>query len=292
MYVGNGVTKKFPIPNGKDGSVVILKLPNGHGYKMTLNEAYYIQDGNIIFNSAIPPGIEISFDISDATQIITASSNNYTIIRSDGTIEEVSEDPTLIIEEARNLLAEARKTASNTAAAYQAAKEFITNKTKEAENYLTNKTLEYSGLVEDKIYTAKIEAREALISEWQSSLQIIKNESKAVREDLEAIQEVKYQIRAISDTAVSDFDKLIQEKGASIIEDCEAVKKIRPELDIYKLEAKKELKDEAFNITEVLRIKLNEELQLLRDLRKQVEDNFNTLNTKINNRWEMFTTRY
>ena len=286
MYVGNGVTKKFPIPSGYDGSIVILKLPNGHGYKMELNEAYYIQDGNIIFYTAIPAGIEISFDINDATEIIKASTKNYVVIHSDGNIEEVSEDPILILEEARNLLKEVQNEAIYIRNLYNSSQNFIESKINTSNANLDSKVESFSAQIRNEIDSAKVEAKESLIDEWRASLQIIKNESSIVREDLESIQEIKREIQCISDNAIADFDNIIQEKGQTIIEYTQGVDKIKPELELFSLEIKKDLRDEIFNISEDMRLKVNEELELLKNLRRKMENDYNILNNKINNRWE------
>ncbi len=41
MYTGNGVTKKFPIPSGYDGSTVYLIFPTGQNIKMVQREYYF-----------------------------------------------------------------------------------------------------------------------------------------------------------------------------------------------------------------------------------------------------------
>jgi len=49
LYIGNGVTKEFPLPEGCDGSVVHWIVPDVKTTKMKEGEAYTVHDGIVFF---------------------------------------------------------------------------------------------------------------------------------------------------------------------------------------------------------------------------------------------------
>ena len=61
MYTGNGVTRKFPLPAGYDGSEVYLIFPTGKSIKMREGEGYTVSEGAVYFSAAIPAGVVVSF---------------------------------------------------------------------------------------------------------------------------------------------------------------------------------------------------------------------------------------
>ena len=79
----------------------------------------------------------------------------------------------------------------------------------------------------------------------------------------------------------------MSEHVAEALESCEEVRKLKPELALYSLEIQKELKQIVINYEDEIRTKINEELDLLRNLREKMEEDYNTLNIKINNRWDI-----
>ena len=291
MYIGNGVTKKFPIPSGYDGSVVILKMPNGSGYRMLQGDAYYIQDGYIIFNSAVPAGIEITFDLSDAAEIVKSSSKNYVVIHSDGTIEEVNEDPDLILEEAKNLLIEAKKQAAEAAQALDAAQKYIANSLSSTTADLDGRLDGYAKLAQEAISEAAKKTGDNIKSEWAASLDRILIESKSVREDLTQLQKLKRDIQDLQDNSLNIIKQTANDYIEKIAKDCEEIRKIKPELDLYKLEIKKDFRRIVENAAESMKQKVNQQMEELNSMKAKAEENFNTLNTKINNRWDLLRGR-
>ena len=107
MYAGNGVTKRFKIPEGYDGSEVYLTFPGGKTIRMHECEGYEVSGDYVKFDAAIPAGIRISFEESaDGEEL---NSKGYVVIYGDGSIKEVDEDPVKYLEETQRLLTEAEK---------------------------------------------------------------------------------------------------------------------------------------------------------------------------------------
>ena len=287
MYAGNGVTKKFPIPEGYDGSTVVFIMSNGNGYRMMQGEAYEIQDGNIIFNYAVPAGIEISFDLSDATEMIKTTSKNYVVIYANGTIEEVSEDPKLVLEEAKKLLIEAKKQTAEAAQALEDAQKYISKSLSSSTADLDGRLDGYAKIAQDAISEAANKTSETIKNEWAASLERLAIESKSIREDMTQLQNLRREIQDLYQEALKTIKETAVGYNKEFIENCENIRKIRPDLELYVLEIKKDLREEAGLILGDMQEKADEEIEYLRTLRKKFEDDFNTLNTKINNRWEL-----
>ena len=107
MYTGNGVTRKFPIPTGYDGSAVYLIFPTGKSIKMMNGEGYTVSEGTVYFSAAIPAGVTVSF--SEPENVISAGDAlNYVVIYKDGRIVEASEDPTELLVQTQKALTDAK----------------------------------------------------------------------------------------------------------------------------------------------------------------------------------------
>ena len=108
MYIGNGVTKNFPLPEGYDGSVVILRIPGGKGIRMTRGEGYEVKEGSVNFYAPVPSGVEVIFDELSVSEMMSKTAGNYVVIYGDGTTKEVSEDPVILLAEAQKVLNESK----------------------------------------------------------------------------------------------------------------------------------------------------------------------------------------
>ena len=287
MYIGNGVTKKFPLPEGYDGSVVVLKMQNGKSVRMTEGEGYIIKDNSVNFYAPVPAGIEISFDVPDENELMKKNTSNYVVIYSDGSMREVDEDPTLILTEAQNILREAKNEADEIKEAVSNAKEYMTSMLNSSGADLDGRLDGYSVKVEEMINDAAHATKQTILNEWLSTLDRLNAESKSIREDLSELQKIKKEIQNSVDTTAENFKNEILSQCEEVFTKYEEIKKIRPELEIYSLELKGELKQIMLETSDEMRIKINEEVEFLRNLRTKMEEDFNTLNTKINNRWEM-----
>ena len=109
MYTGNGVTKKFPIPAGYDGSKVYLIYPTGKSIKMVKDEGYTVSDGTVYFSAAIPAGVVVSCDEPEGYGETPTQGTGYVVIYNDGHIVEVADDPAEYLAQSQKVLTEAKK---------------------------------------------------------------------------------------------------------------------------------------------------------------------------------------
>ena len=290
MYIGNGVTKRFPLPDGFDGTTVILKMPGGRGILMEHGKGYTVENGVVVFAVAVPSGIEVCFDESEA-DIITSSPKNYVIIRSDGTIEEITEDPSVILNEAREIL-----TASMTRASE------IEHAVSEAKNYIaeavSNSRGDLDGRLDGYAKTAKTIANETALnvkSEIESAMAAMFEELKAqrseVREELSSTEHLKDEMNSLVSKALETTKKAIFQECAEIISACKDMRELKADLAVQAFDAQESVRKAASETAEECKSKLSEELEYLKNLRIKLEENFETLNAKINNRWEIFEER-
>lgn len=287
MYTGNGVTKKFPLPEGADGSVVILKTPGGKGVRMAQGTAYSIQDNTVYFYAAPPAGIEISFDESDANEIIDSGSNSYIIIYANGKIEEVDEDPVIILSEAKKLLTEAKKCAAEITQAYDDAKSYIASVISNSGADLDGRLDGYSKLIEQNIADAALKTTEKITAEWAYTLERVNFEAKNIRETLLEIEKEKAEINQISTTAAGQTKTEIIEKCAIILESCNELKSLKTELEKISTETKQQILNTVDKAINEVQEKINYEINKLREYRTSTENYLDTLNKKITNRWGM-----
>lgn len=287
MYLGNGITRKFPLPDGYDGSVVFLKIAGSKGVRMTQGDGYEVKDNTVIFYAPVPAGVEIIFDYMNESEVLNPMSKSYIIIYADGTMTEVDEDPTLILEEAKKLLIEAKRCALEITDAYNGAQAYVSQIINASTADFDGRLDGYSQTIDDAVSEAALSTKTAITDEWAVTLERMTAESKAVREDLSALQKLKRELQSIYDTAIESFKNSMSEHVAEALESCEEVRKLKPELALYSLEIQKELKQIVINYEDEIRTKINEELDLLRNLREKMEEDYNTLNIKINNRWDI-----
>ena len=181
MYIGNGITKKFLIPQGYDGSVVVLSTDGGKGIRMAEGEAYEIQNGYVVFYSAVPIGIKISFDEADATEIMKKTSGAYVVIYADGTMKEVDEDPTLLLEEARKILADTKQTLKETEQVTSDAQKYMTSMLSSSGADLDGRLDGYSQIAQKAVDEAIITAKRELTESWSATLERLTVDTSTVR---------------------------------------------------------------------------------------------------------------
>ena len=286
MYTGNGVTKNFPIPEGYDGRVVILRMPGGKGIRMTEGESYEVKDGSVCFFAAVPAGIEILFDELSEAEMMSNNAGNYVVIYGDGTISEVDEDPVLILAEAKRLLNEAIQ-----------CKDEAEHSCREAAGYVTGLTdslkAELKGMLDGYEMTAgeiaaaeAAEAKSRITTDWAETLERIAAETKAAKESRYEVEKLLEETRQIAVNAAMAVRDEIALKCDQVLKGCEALKELKNEINETGRILKQELEKTYYDVREKVNITASEELEILKSLRLRIEDDYNTLSAKINARWE------
>ena len=287
MYIGNGVTKKFPLPAGYDGSVVILKIPNGKGVRMIQGEGYTVKDGAVIFYAPVPSGIEILFDDTGEIELMSANSKSYVVIYADGSMREVDEDPTLILDEAKKILTDAKRVAAELEQNISDAKTYITSVLSNSGADLDGRLDGYSSKVEESVAEAAEQVRIQIMDEWNAILDRIEVEKNTVKEYARNVEHIQDELESLSLNMAQTLKDELLSKCEDVLQGCEDLKILKSEVQTIAADVKLEVTQIAQNAAAEMRLKINEELELLRNLRSKMESDYNTLNTRINNRWDL-----
>ncbi len=287
MYIGNGVTKKFPLPAGYDGNVVILKIPNGKGVRMIQGEGYVVKDGVINFYAPVPDGIEILFDNTGEIELMSTKSKSYVVIYSDGSIREVDEDPTLMLEEARKILTDAKKAAIELNQNIEDAKTYMSRVLSNSGADLDGRLDGYSSKVAESVAEAALQVKTQITNEWSATLERLEVEKATVKKYSQTVEQVKDKLEHLSFNIAQNLRDELLSKCNDVLQNCEDLKILKTEIQSIAAKVKLEVAQISRNAVEEMRLKINEELELLRNLRAKMESDYNNLNTRINNRWNL-----
>ena len=287
MYMGNGTAKKFLIPSGYDGSIVVLTLPSGKKIKMLAGDGgYKIENGAVIFSAAIPAGVIVSFDEPEESETLKNSSA-YVVIYGDGTIKEVDEDPTLYLEQTQKLLTEAkaldndvRQYAENTLTTLMRIGEKLTSD-------FEGRLFGYSTRAENAISEAAASVREDLRHEWERTLTEISSEAGTIREGIQIMEELKAEMRAITTDAAETTKEEIINRCSEIFEKITEVRELKAQTEEACKDAKYAAESAGREALLTMNTKAGEIIEMWRSLRLKMEADYEMLNTKINNRLEM-----
>jgi hypothetical protein len=96
LYQGNGITAEFPLPEGADGTKVYLTA-GGKTIRMKEDGSYRIDAGTVVFDIPPPDGTVISFQEDAPARVHGVC----VVIYPDGTVKEVTEDPYILLVEAK-----------------------------------------------------------------------------------------------------------------------------------------------------------------------------------------------
>ncbi len=287
MYVGNGITRKFLIPEGYDGSVVVLSMEGGKGIRMAEGIGYFIEGRYVTFSTPVPKGIKVSFNEADATEIMKKNSGAYVVVYADGTIKEVDEDPTLLLEEARKLLADVKQSLKECEQATSDAKKYMTSMLSSSGADLDGRLEGYSQVAQKAVDEAIINAKRELTESWSTTLERLTVDTSTLRLTLEEIQRVKAEVESTASRVGNDVKDEILNECKDLFENIKTLKDIKTVLENEFIKAKENLEKIRLDIYQEVRLKVNEEIEMLRSLRNNMEQDFETLNTKINNRWDL-----
>ena len=284
MYKGNGAAKKFMIPEGYDGSIVVLELPSGKTIKMHEGEGYEISEGSVIFESAIPVGITIRFDEPSKSEELT--NKGYVVIYGNGTITEVDEDPVKYLEETQRLLKEAEKqNAGLTELSSRTIKE-LTTLSEELSKKFSETLNEYETKAEKRTY----ETAELLKAELRAEGEILLSNASEVlgrvNEGLSKMESILKEAREISSETAKKTSEELKKDSSEVLEIYEEIKILREEIKGIS-EDTKYAANRACNEANILMDrKINQEIEMLKSLRLKLENDTELLMTKLNNAWE------
>ena len=211
MYKGNGNQRVFPLPEGADGSAVALSS-GGIGRWLQEGEAYVVRDGNVVFAIAPPRGTHIGIGSRDTDAAKALPVNpSLIVLRPDGTMEEVSEDPAVLLAEAREQLREAKAMLKAAVSAQEAVRIIADEQRRIGEATFTGRLAKYEGLVEESVGRAALLARDDVKDSLKSNLLEMRNKHKATIEAHAAVVDLlrgaKGELRALVDEAAERLER-------------------------------------------------------------------------------------
>ena len=286
MYTGNGVTKKFPLPDGKDGSVVFLIFPTGKSIKMEKEEGYTVSDGAVYFSVAIPAGVVVSFEepeeISEDNRAL-----RYVVIYRDGRITEVTEDPAEYLAQSQKVLSDAgRHYAEVKSYASQTITELMKLKSEladELEGLLYEYTQRGRELITENAEVLKGQIR----MEQETALLEITRRAETVESGLQIMELLKKEAQAVSQTAAQETSAEILCKCEETLQAVKHVRQLKGDCEYYSEEAKSAAQKAGLEVQAAMNHKAEEELEMLRSLRLKLESDSENLNRRIDSAWEM-----
>ena len=286
MYTGNGVTKKFPIPNGYDGSAVYLVFPTGKSIKMINGEGYTVSEGAVYFSAAIPAGVVVSF--SEPENVISAGDAlNYVVIYKDGRIVEVSEDPTELLVQTQKALVDAKAHYAEVTAYTEGAIERITSLKETLADEFEGLLYEYSVKGKEQITENAVLLKSEIHAELESALLDIRKEAQTVEAGLQIMALLKSEAENAAKNAAEEARKQVVNGSAWVLDTLGDIEKLRAECDYFYQEAKSAAQKAGLEVQAAMTQKANEELEMLRSLRIKLEDDREMLNARINNAIEV-----
>ena len=286
MYTGNGVTKKFPIPSGYDGSTVYLIFPTGQNIKMVQDQGYTVSDGNIIFSAAIPAGVVVSFDEPEES-LTSESSLKYVVIYKDGHIVEVTEDPAEYLAQTQKLLSDSQKH-------FQEVKDYaeqaITRLMQLSENLAENfdsKLYEFTTRANERLENTASSLTSQIHNELSAALLQIAGKTQTVESGLQIMELLRNEAKLQSETAAEKTKSELTEKCSEILSTYESMKELKADCKYYLEESKAAAQKAGLEVLAEMNLKANEELEMLKSLRLKLESDSDNLNKRINSAWEV-----
>ena len=190
MYKGNGNQRVFPLPADVDGSVVYL-VAGGKKVRMVNGEGYVTGNGNVLFSFAPPLGAEIIFGDEEVAAVeVPPTSKTMLVLHANGTMEEVSEDPAVLLAEARELLREAKAMLKAAVSAQEAVRIIADEQRRIGEATFAGRLAKYEGLAEESVKSAAMLARDDIQSLIKSNMLEMRNKHKATVEAHAAVRDL------------------------------------------------------------------------------------------------------
>ena len=285
MYTGNGAAKKFRIPEGYDGRVVVLGLPTGKTIKMKAGEGYEIAGEYVIFDAVIPSGITISFEEDSESEPLISS--GYVVIYGDGTIREVNEDPVKYLEETQKILSEAKKQTASINEISERTVERIKSLGENVANKYESELYKYEQRAESLMNETVSLLRAEMRTEAEIILTQVTESLSQVNAILSRMEDIREETRGISAEAARDTEVRILKDSEKVLEAYEEILELRREIKSLRDEAKYAADSAGREASALMNSKVNEEIEILRSLRLKLENDSELLMTKLNNAWEV-----
>ena len=286
MYTGNGVTKKFPIPAGYDGSKVYLIFPTGKSIKLEKDEGYTVSDGTVYFSAAIPSGVVVSFEEpEDYTGQVKGT--GYIVIYNDGHIVEVDNDPAEYLAQSQKILTEAQKH-------YEEVREYAEDAITKMIGLKDTIREDFEGVLYDSSQRGKEQITDLaellklqIRTELERALLAIESKAQTVETGLQVMELLKQETQKTAKEAAQSASQEVWTECVSAVEACEEAKKLKAEYEYYLEEAKGTAQKAALEVQAVMTAKVNEELETLRSLRMKLERDSENLNARISSAIEV-----
>ena len=283
MYIGNGVTKNFPIPDGHDGSIVALVSGNGKGLLATPNDDYVIKNGCVCFHSAVPSGVKVTFDESDITEFIDES-RKQVIIYSDGSTKEVEENPHVLLEEARNVLTDCILERNELNYLINATKKYLQNITVLTEKDLAGRLESYQTLADKAVLEASLDVKKKILEEWLPIFERTKLDKKLLEDTFNSLMALSTDIEGKITKAANSAATAVAKKCEKAIQSTEEIKEMKPVINAALLDAQEQIKRTAKDAAREIEYQSQKEFEEIKALRIKMESDYELLNERINNR--------
>jgi hypothetical protein len=210
MYIGNGETREFPLPYGDIGGVF---YSYGDGRKIKLAESAYRIEGeaekNVVFEIPPPEGVTISFDAGGETGVKGVCA----VIYPDGTVREISEDPYVLLAEAKAERDEAKKLLKSAVDANEKTERFVKIEADIAKEKLSGRIERYSLLVDDSVKSAAAAAAD-------ETKEALRKFAEAAMETEARIIDARDEIRIFLNEARSAAEESAENAAATVRERC------------------------------------------------------------------------
>ncbi len=286
VYTGNGVTKKFPLPAGYDGSEVYLIFPTGRSIKMKKDEGYTVSDGAVYFSGAVPAGVTVSFDEPEGYGA-EENSISYVVIYNDGHIVEVAEDPAEYLAQSQKVLQEARKHYEEVKSYAEEAVTKMMELQESFANDFDGKLYRYTSQAQSTLENTAEVLRTTIHSELSAALLKIERNAQTVDTGLQIMELLKNETQRVSETAAEATKASVLEKCAETLRAYDAVKALTKECEYYAEEAKSASRKAGLETEAAMRQKAEEELEMLKSLRMKLEADSEALHSRLDSAWEI-----
>ena len=286
MYTGNGVTRKFPIPSGYDGSKVYLIFPTGKSIKMIKDEGYTVADGAVYFSAAIPAGVVVSFDEPEGFGE-EVGKTGYVVIYNDGHIVEVNDDPAEYLAQSQKVLTEAR-------GHYNEVKEYAGATIADMVTLAGKLKDEFEGILYESSQRGKEQItdladllKRQIRTELETALLEIERKAQTVETGLQVMELLKREAQSAAQSAAETASAEVWSECADAVKACEAIEQVKKDCEYYAEEAKGAAQKAGFEVQAAMTTRANEELEMLRSLRLRLESDRETLNNRIDSAIEV-----
>ena len=286
MYTGNGVTRKFPLPEGYDGSAVYMIFPTGKSIKMLEGEGYTVSEGAVYFSAAIPAGVLVSF--TEPENVISAGDTlRYVVIYKDGRIVEVSEDPTELLVQSQKMLTDAKAHYAEVTKYAQEAIDQVTKLKETLADDFERLLYEYTIKGKEQITENAVLLKSEIHTELEGALLKIQKETQTVETGLQIMETLKAEAKSAAVNAASDTKNEVLGMCTDTLKVLDEIKQHKEECEYFYLEAKSAAQKAGLEAQAAMMQEVDKEMNMLRSLRLRLESDHDMLNARINSAIEV-----